>query len=371
MIEHKTSESSQQLRNWIGSVLNGHCDENIASDDLSGLVRSANIEGVAPLLFNSLKDLAPASNLCQRLQHDFRQDTARAMLLQEERQRVLQYLEPNNPLILKGEALAYACYEHYRDRPMVDLDLLIDISLTNEIDKQLIEAGYQITNSIGGNIVMPQKSYSKEITHGVVSVVDVHTELFNRPALQGSLSYQGLSGTAQRGVHPSGTIPRTAHLLLHATLHLLAHHFNSRRLIWLYDIKLLLDKLDENECKAILSVCRKHKITAVVLEAIGASSQVFPHDRHDLVAELRDLAISQNALHFTGGLVNTHNQSSILLQDWKSLRGGQQRGAWLRQHLAPPAGYMRQKYKLSGNWLLPFFYLWRILRGSVKLIASK
>lgn len=371
MIEHETAESSQQLRNWIGSVINGQCAKPIAFDDISQVVGSANIEGVAPLLYNSLKHLVPGSTLSQQLQYDFRQDTARAMLLQEERQRVLQQLEPDNPLILKGEALAYACYEHYRDRPMVDLDLLIDANLTNKIEEQLIEAEYQITNSIGGNIVMPQKSYSKKLTNGVVSVVDVHTELFNRPALQGSLSYQDLSATAQRGVHPSGIIPRTAHLLLHATLHLLAHHFNSRRLIWLYDIKLLLDRLDENESQAIISVCRRQKITALVLEAIDASSQVFPRDRSDLVATLRDLAVKQNAPHFTDGLQNKHNQSSILLQDWKSLRGGRQRVAWLRQHLAPPPGYMRQKYKLSGIWLLPFFYLWRIIRGSVKLIASK
>lgn len=238
---------------------------------------------------------------------------------------------------------------------MVDPDLLIDESLTSTVDEQLIESGYQRTNSIGGNIVMPQKSYSKELTRGVVSVVDVHTELFNRPALQGSLSYQDLFDTAQHGVHPSGIIPRTAHLLLHAILHLLAHHFYSRLLIWLYDIKLLLDKLDESECRAIVSVCRKHKITAVVLEAIDASSQVFPHDRHDLVAELRDMTASQDLPHFTGGLENTDNQSSILLQDWKYLREGRQRRAWLRQHLAPPPGYMRQKYKLTGNWPLPFF----------------
>ncbi|MEJ2177375.1 MAG: nucleotidyltransferase family protein [Gammaproteobacteria bacterium] len=296
-------------------MLNGHCNESIASDDIFQIVRSANLEGVTPLLFNSLIDLFPGSALNQQIQHDFRQDTARAILLQEERQHVLHHLEPSNPIILKGEALAYACYNHYRDRPMVDLDLLIDESLTSTVD----------------------------------------TELFNRPALQGSLSYQDLFDTAQHGVHPSGIIPRTAHLLLHAILHLLAHHFYSRLLIWLYDIKLLLDKLDESECRAIVSVCRKHKITAVVLEAIDASSQVFPHDRHDLVAELRDMTASQDLPHFTGGLENTDNQSSILLQDWKYLREGRQRRAWLRQHLAPPPGYLRQKYKLTGNWPLPFF----------------
>jgi hypothetical protein len=48
------------------------------------------------------------------------------------------------------------------------------------------------------------------------------------------------------------------------------------------------------------------------------------------------------------------------LPDWRS------RGRLLREHLLPPSSYMRAKYGVRSNVVLPALYIWRALQGMPK-----
>ena len=354
------------------SVLNGHNFDLPGAPKLEEIISWANTQGVTALLSQNLISRTSQSDLYRRFRDWNRQDTARAMLLQEERQRVLQLLAPLQPVILKGEALAYVCYENYHLRPMIDLDLLIDPANQKDIENTLRTAGYLSANSIGGHLVMPQTSFVKKLAGEIPSVIDIHTALFNRPAMRDLLSYRELLDKALHSTLPRGMVPCPGHLLIHAALHLLAHHANNPRLIWLYDIKLLIDRLDTKENRVVTGFCQQHDLSAVLLDAIDASLDAFPIEKAvPLIEALREQAGSETATLFATGLKHTRTRSRRVVEDWHSLRGSRQRLAWLRQHMLPPPEYMLQKYSMASKWQLPFFYLWRILRGSVKLFASK
>ena len=372
MNQDRIAECIGPVKNWATSVMNGLNKGVPDAFEMEQIVNWANTQGISTLLYQALSDLAPRSNLVRRLSESNKQHIAQAMVLQEERQRVLKLLEPLKPIILKGEALANVCYEHYHLRPMVDLDLLIDTVNFRGVENTLIMAGYLRNHSVGGSMVMPQTSFLKKLAGEIHSVIDVHTALFNRPAMLGLLPYRDLLGKATQNVHSAGIVPCPGHLLIHASLHLLAHHANNYRLIWLYDIKLLLDQLNSGDSQIVISFCQHHNLSAVLLDAVEASQGVFPNGRPvPLVDSLREQAGRETTSHFAAGLKNTQTRSRRVIEDWNSLQGGRQRGAWLRQHLLPPPEYMMQKYHMASKWLLPFFYLWRILRGSVKLFASK
>jgi len=353
------------------SILNGRPAIPHNPADYQGLVSSAELEGVTALVYSAFIEHTPQNDLAARFRDQVRQHAARSMLLQEERIRVLQILNKDEPLVLKGEAMAYACYRQYQDRPMTDLDILVKNTRFKSISNSLIEAGYSRADSTSGDLVMPQISFSKKLTRNVTNVLDVHTALFNRPGLQNLLDYEELLIGAQHGKHPAGLIPSLGNLLIHASLHLMAHHFNSRRLIWLYDIKLLLEKMSGDDDQHVISFCQRHRLAAAILKAVEASELVFPSDHSALSDQLEMQAAEQIAPHIATGLLKADSQSSLVIQDWNSLRGIRQRGAWLRQHLLPAPDYMMRRYNLASKWRLPFYYLWRILRGSVKIFGSK
>ncbi len=371
MNQNQATNLCKDSRNWIISILNGRPAIPHNPADYQDLVSSAELEGVTALVYSTLIERAPQSDLAARFKDQVRQHAARAMLLQEERIRVLQILNNDEPLVLKGEAMAYACYRQYQERPMTDLDILVKDNRFKSISNSLIETGYRRADSSSGDLVMPQISFSKKLTRSVTNVLDVHTALFNRPGLQNMLDYEELLIGAQLGKHPAGLIPSLGNLLIHASLHLMAHHFNSRRLIWLYDIKLLLENMSDDDNQHVISFCQRHRLAAAILKAVEASRLVFPSEYCALSDQLKMQAAEQTVPHIATGLLKAESQSSLAIQDWNSLRGIRQRLAWLRQHLLPAPDYMMRRYNLVSKWRLPFYYLWRILRGSVKIFGSR
>ena len=370
-VDHST-EPAESLKEWVICVLNDHKSGPPDASNLEKIITWADTQGVMALLYQKLIGGTSKSDLHHRFRDWNRQHTARAMMLQEERQCVLELLAPFQPVVLKGEALAYVCYENYHLRPMVDLDLLIDSANQTDIENTLTTAGYLPTNSVGGHLVMPQTSFVKKLAGEIHSVIDIHTALFNRPALRNLLSYRDLLDKAILSSRPPGMVPCPGHTLIHASLHLLAHHANNPRLIWFYDIKLLLNRLNPTENRVVTNFCRQHDLSALLLDAIDASLDAFPIEKPvPLIEALKEQAGLETATPFATGLKNNRTRSRRVAEDWNSLRGSQQRGAWLRQHLLPPPEYMLRKYSMASKWQLPFFYLWRILRGSVKLFASK
>ena len=114
-------------------LLSGRADillpSTFAPNDWRLLVATAWREGVAPLLYHTLRETGWLANAPPDVQADLRQAyyaiTARNLLIYRELSRILAALSPLPAVVLKGAAVAATLYPNIGLRPMGDLDLLV------------------------------------------------------------------------------------------------------------------------------------------------------------------------------------------------------------------------------------------------------
>jgi hypothetical protein len=294
------------------------------------------------------------------------------MQLAVEYQQIFALLTVHEPVLLKGIVMAYQYYQQPWHRPMTDVDLLIPESTTEVVKNTLVENGYKLVSSNSGDIVLTQFSCTKRLQNDLTLNFDIHTRLFNRPGMHYLLEYGELRTNARQVniFEQTALVPCPSHCLLHACLHLMAHHENSRRLIWLYDIKLILDQFTNEDRVQLLEFTQSRKIAKVVLTAIDACNTVFPVHIQDIQASLEQQVKDQaeNA-HQATDLLFKQSPAALFLSDWKQIKGIRNRFKWLKEHLFPKPEYIRQKYGVESGPMLLIFYVWRIVKGSVRLFT--
>ena len=313
--------------------------------------------------------------LVDALDREYHQGAASELLLSDELGQILEKLQDLEPIMLKGFVLANFYYPYPHLRPMDDIDLVVPGDNVDAIRGQLLDNGFTVQNSVFGDMVLPQFICTKSLDGQAVLALDIHTQLFNRPGMHNLLTYQELCANAITREFQGIKVltPSTAHCLIHAALHLMAHHANSRKLIWLYDILLLGSELDAHgETDLLLEYARRMKISSVVLAAADACQEVFGLPQSELQQQLRDQSRAEASnQHPASILLQPANQAQTLLMDWKQIKGRKNRLSWLREHLFPPIQYMKYRYKVNSIPVIWFCYIWRIIRGSVRLVVRR
>ncbi len=345
-------------------------------------IDQAEFHGVLPLLQFKLAQLEKEQKADQKIDRSIidritrysHHCAASEMQLAAGYKHALTLIESHDPVILKGAVMAYHYYPQPHHRPMVDVDILIAENTGEIIRKLLVENGFDLVSSNAGEIVLTQFSCTKMLSHCLTLHLDIHSKLFNRPGMHDLLDYDEIRAEARRITVYSQEflVPSACHCLIHACLHLMAHHENSRRLIWLYDIKLILEKFTEIDREQLLAFTHSKRIAIVILTAINACNTVFPLGRVALNSELERQSNDQaeNA-HPATRLLHKHSPATLLLSDWGQIKGMENRLKWLKEHLFPKPEYIREKYGVQYSPLILIFYVWRIIGGSVRLFTRK
>jgi len=380
-------------------TLSGYADAvpwaDFTPTDWESLPTMARAEGVAPLMYWKLKEGGwPASMpdaTRTSLAQAYYSTVARNMLLYRELRRVLDVLgESGIPAIaLKGAALAATLYPHIGLRPMGDLDLLVP--------RPLIEKAVQAARSFGYREIHP------ELAPGINKVVGYHVHLqggLQAPAcvelhwsLMGGdhdwrsppmgwfweqtelISSDG--GGEQGGIEGSHTLTPTAHLPYLAA-HLMLHHGETQaRLLWFYDIHLVIHRWGERlNWDELLARSADFRWAAALFAALqGAQLRfhtVLPPGVLDVLTDVRDphsqRFVERNADPSQTSAARTWNKLTAL--SWP---------ARLRLALAlvfPSPAHLRWRYSV-GSGLWPLYYprrwteligdalgiFWRRLRG--------
>jgi hypothetical protein len=60
----------------------------------------------------------------------------------------------------------------------------------------------------------------------------------------------------------------------------------------------------------------------------------------------------------------------VAMSDWRRIRGVRARVRFIREHLFPPAGYMRHRYGISSRFALPVLYAHRAVTGAAKWLRE-
>ena len=263
-------------------------------------------------------------------------------------------------LLMKGFPLGYQVYASPGLRPCVDVDLLVRRDQLEQVQGVLDEAGYTVKFGDTAPDVSQQFMASKSFESGYVLDFDIHYSINNQAEYANRFTFEEL-------MDRSAPLPRICEharslglddAFLLACIHRAGHLANGEpeKLIWLYDIHLMLEKLSAGLDCELVSLIEDKSLQAVCRSGVDASVVAFQSAVPPGLAHVIDQVPSRDV--------------ELAVDDpvtklWRSFRGqssNQARMAFLRQLFFPPADYMRRKYPDSSSGL-PVLYARRAWSG--------
>ena len=335
---------------------------------VSDLVGLAATHGVLALLADLVE---PAGEDCPPPLHDalraeFRRHLAADLVREHELRRLVAAFAAAGvrSLLMKGADVAYGAYPRPELRSRTDTDLLVAPSARAAATAVLVALDYELVPQSGGDLLMYQEPFRLLRDGRVAHVVDLHWRVFNPQRYGTSLSFDHLDGAAEP--RPSlATAARgssTAHALALACVHRVAHHFDQDRLIWLYDVRVLAAKMRDDDWSRFAHVVTTNGLQIPCIRSLDAA-------RRDLDADIPDAVFE--TLRAAGGgeadaaFLDPRSPHALrILSDFRHVRGWTGRIRLARQHLFPPASYMRTVYAPASAAPLWALYLRRIVQGS-------
>ncbi|HVB37328.1 MAG TPA: nucleotidyltransferase family protein [Vicinamibacterales bacterium] len=270
-------------------------------------------------------------------------------------------------VLFKGGALAYTMYPAPHLRPRLDTDLLVREGDLPAVRRALERLGYDAAIEITGTLVTAQCHYARVDRYGVRHALDVHWRPFNPARFAGLLAFDEVRASARPmpPLSPHALAPAPEHQLLFACVHRLAHHADAPDLLWLYDVHLLATSLEPGALAAAIDLAARKRVLALCLSSLHAARACFgtrlPEAASSSAGEQRALAEREGAAAYLDGARPLVAQ---LWLDVRALDGWRARWRLVREHVLPPAAYVRARYGTASRLALPFLYAYRVCRGA-------
>jgi hypothetical protein len=126
----------------------------------------------------------------------------------------------------------------------------------------------------------------------------------------------------------------------------------------MYDLHLLDNRLTADEHQEFQAIVAARGLDSIAAEGLAVARRSFG----DPALEAPGEAI--HGLPENGDdLIRPWTQAEVLRLDLQALPDWPTRGRLLREHLLPSSSYMRAKYGVRSNVMLPALYIWRVLHG--------
>ena len=263
--------SRPSLRPWISALL---CENSPFPIEPLPLEAAQN-EGLLPWLAYRLHDSGALDSLPKEQQEELRESLRRWNLLhlvsrvELERLAVSAQAAGLRWLAFKGHSVARTLYPHPACRPTSDFDLIIDPQQMELAHNWIAAQGYVPEDPFAGTIWLGQQAWWLKVNGNTRFAVDLHWDYTNRMYFRHRLSFDDI-WAASREV-PCGSVmlrvPCRVDDLIFACVHLAAFDPGVKvRLIWLLDIYLLMESLDESQVDLLLERAgRAHAIEACLL----------------------------------------------------------------------------------------------------------
>jgi len=271
-----------------------------------------------------------------------------------------------HPLLIKGTPLSYSLYPTSGLRPRCDTDFLIpqgDFDTTAELMMQL---GYQAIYDADVEFLSSQKTFTRQ-DRLKSHAYDVHWRINNNSrSFSDELNYSYLLSTAN-AIPKLGSNAQTLNnvdALLLACFHRAGHFSHSGdRLIWLYDINLLMSAMDEHEFDLFYQKAKKMEIITICSDAILTAQDWFNTSLNESrLKRLNTLPESEASTAYLaiGRQAGIKNHALLELNGLSSMRD---KFRYLTQKVFPPVNYMLWRYNTNRKYLLPLLYLYRLIYG--------
>lgn len=258
---------------------------------------TAQADGVVPLLCTMWATVGWPTAVPHVVQHQLQQQhyqsTAQTGVILHELDRMLGVLAPALPVVvLKGADLATTLYAQASLRPMHDIDLLVrreDFALAMQLVQQL---GYQLVPQTTAPWIDESLAYNAALCGGPDGrvILEIHWCLIVGAADKRSPAMQWFwqqteewrpkhqPQIRQAGASPRATVlqlSRIAQLLYLAAHLVLQHGQGQQRLIWLYDIHLLITHEHQLDWDIILEQAKTWGWSAALYTVLKATQARF------------------------------------------------------------------------------------------------
>lgn len=378
MVKHTFVPQLSQADQLLCAILR---DEALSRSQLGALMTSPNIlaileaHGVTSLVYHKLRHYREGGHEGAEgwtaLTQQARRHTAESLLRKKALRQVLNNLAAHGvcPLLLKGMPLGYTHYPAPEMRPCCDTDLLVRQRDIQRVDQVLRDLGYIPCTMPSGQFVMHQLTYAKTGLAGVERVVDVHWKISNRQVFANCLSFDELAPKARPvpRLGDSAFALAPEHALLHACLHRIAHQDQRGRLIWLYDLHLLVGRMTPDEIDRFAGLAANKELRAVCWSGLSLAQHCFATPLpHSLVAVLRPSQSGSKAEASAYFITPRQRPWQMLFSDLCALPGWFDRLHLIKEHLFPPKTYMLDRYAAGQHAWLPVLYMHRLLRGLIR-----
>ncbi len=337
------------------------------------LLNAAREEGVHLLVAAALNQNRQAATACPTLLATFqavlREAVATELVARRELTQVAATLAATglHPLVFKGAALAFTHYPFPASRPRVDVDFMMSTEAATRAESVFAGLGYAPLPCTSGTLVRSQVSYARVDRYGLTHTFDVHWRISIPPVFANRLSLEELTETAVPlpALGPTVRTVDPVHALAIACIHRVAHHHGHERLIWLYDIHLLAGALRATEVERFLRIARDRSISAVCEQGLTNACERFGTALPEGLMEGLHQHVARRGQDPTAVYLRSHlRKVDVLLSDLRALPTWRPRLTLLREHVFPPADFMRQSYRRSPRAFLPALYAWRFIEGA-------
>jgi hypothetical protein len=346
----------------VAAAIDGRAVGSPADPDL--IVERAIAHRVSALVLRSDWARLLSTTQWARLGQDARLGALHAELLDGELRVILERLADRGvtPLVMKGAHLARAVYSSPALRPRSDTDLLIRPGDRSTTVDTLLRWGYTRPARTSGSIILGQLAFERRLRADVTHFVDLHWRAAAPLLFDSAFDSDVLTAAAAPipALGPYARGPAPGHALALASVHLVAHHWHQILLVWLYDIRLLADALGDDQRERLVDNAVAGRYTVVLQAALMTARRYFEGDGLD------------RAIACVRPRVDESEPGAALVRDgrrrvdnlWLDLRHARwgDRARLLREHVLPPADYMRARF--SGP--IPLAYAKRVLRGARK-----
>ena len=273
----------------------------------------------------------------------------------------------------KGAALSRTHYPAPHVRPRLDTDILIPIEDLPKTHRVFAALGYVRPPEVSGELVSYQCHYHKRDRLGITHTYDVHWKISNIQSLANRLTFDELwnERVPVRSLGLPAVTPCAVHALMLALVHRAGHHHGSRRLLWLYDLHLITAGLTAGEWIALQELSDARSLGEIARHGLLAAHEWFETAGADRLACGTGRRMEDARIAAAASDRRRWSQVDVLRSDLRALPDWRARGRLLREHMFPSAMYMRARYGVQSNVLVPALYLWRIMRGAPKWFGTR
>jgi hypothetical protein len=274
------------------------------------------------------------------------------------------------PIVLKGAAFGVTLYPAPETRPISDVDLLIAPDQLSSVQAVSARRGYRdlgLPSDEEAEIESVLKVWREYPDHQKI-MLEIHWRLFHELNAYREIGIEDFRSRARQVIHNAQGfwVMNSVDQLIHACAHLSLHHAQSWNLLWLLDLRLLVQRYAANwnwhevaERAASLELSGSIRFWLKVAQ--NWFGQFVPAPAW---TELNRFPVSKLEAHY---LELAHAQATPVwrsaLRPLQGLRSIPAKVAYVWLLLFPPWNYMQFRYHATSRLLAPVYYGWRMLRA--------